>query len=632
MHHEHSALARCGALLCVIAALPAWATTWTVTTATEPAALTTNDCSGTQCATLRGAINASDSGDTIQFDPSLDGATISLTLYSNNLTGFEFGPSAFFIEGKSLTLDASANGLAKGVTIERSVGFATPVFRLLDVDYGSSLTLIGLTLSNGVAQGGASNSGGGALGAGGAIFNQGTLTLRRCTLTGNVAVGGRGGDLTAAAAGAGAGANSNSGNGGDPNGGAAGIEGEAGARGFVTAFGFAGPGGSGGSGAIGDNGYVGGGGGRGGDGGSGGDGGDGLPPYAGGHGGNGGTGGAGGAGSFGGGGASGGAGGNAGAGGSEPGAYPGGDGGNGGDGGAGGNGGFGGGGGSGGAGGAGGAGGGGATFGTTGLSGIPGLNGLGGIGGGNSGFGSGGAGAGMGGAIFNDAGQVDLVDVTLTGNSAIGGDSGNANAGNGSGFGGAIFNFAGQLMIGFATLSGNQVAAGAVGSGGSAVGDDVFSLGDSAVECSAGFNPCPSDGDASLSMNNSVAANGSPDTFNLTVGGFNGGNSIGSGNGNFISSQLAGIGAVNGAGVTDPKLGALSLPLLGGLVDAMLPQPQSPLTDAATSCNDGAGNPVAIDQLGLTRPQGGTCDIGAVELFTDRIFANNFDGTGTPYP
>jgi len=61
-----------------------------------------------------------------------------------------------------------------------------------------NLTLINLTLQNGLAQGGAGGSstlggGGGGLGAGGAIYNQGTLTLQGVTLAGNQAVGGAGG-------------------------------------------------------------------------------------------------------------------------------------------------------------------------------------------------------------------------------------------------------------------------------------------------------------------------------------------------------------------------------------------------------------------------------------------------------
>ena len=148
--------------------------------------------------------------------------------------------------------------------IARSSAGGTANFRLFDVGSGSSLTLRGLTLSNGFAEGGHSIYGGGALGAGGAIFNQGTLTLDRCTLTGNIALGGMTNN-DGGAGGGGTGALSST-SGGGPNGGAAGPPGSftAGSNG-----GFGGGGGSGGGGGFaivgtGGNGGFGGGGGQGG--------------------------------------------------------------------------------------------------------------------------------------------------------------------------------------------------------------------------------------------------------------------------------------------------------------------------------------------------------------------------------
>jgi hypothetical protein len=72
-------------------------------------------------------------------------------------------------------------------------------FRLFDVAAGSNLTLQDLTLSNGDASGFAggkgevAGAGGGSAGLGGAIFNQGSLTIQSSTLTGNTAQGGTGG-------------------------------------------------------------------------------------------------------------------------------------------------------------------------------------------------------------------------------------------------------------------------------------------------------------------------------------------------------------------------------------------------------------------------------------------------------
>lgn len=270
-------------ILLLTAAVPTWAATHTVTNSNDSGA-----------GSLRAQIAAAATGDTIVFAAALDGATISLTTFSNDLsTGSQqFGPSAFFITGsQSLTIDATANGLTKGIVIARSSVAGTANFRLFDVGVDSNLTLRGATLSNGYAEGGYSRRGGGALGAGGAIFNQGTLTLDRCTLTGNTALGGRGGFGDADNGGGGVGANASS-SGGGPNGGAVG------ALGTPASL----------DGGPGSNGGFGGGGGRGG------------LAYSpgngnGGAGGNGGFGGGGGVGLFGGGTGTGGAGGNGGFGG-----------------------------------------------------------------------------------------------------------------------------------------------------------------------------------------------------------------------------------------------------------------------------------------------------------------------------
>jgi hypothetical protein len=54
----------------------------------------------------------------------------------------------------------------------------------------------------------------------------------------------------------------------------------------------------------------------------------------------------------------------------------------------------------------------------------------------------------------------------------------------------------------------------------------------------------------------------------------------------------------------------------------------STLNALAIACETGA-NAITIDQRGVGRPQDALCNIGAVELVTDRIFADNFDGTPT---
>ena len=81
---------------------------------------------------------------------------------------------------------------------------------------------------------------------------------------------------------------------------------------------------------------------------------------------------------------------------------------------------------------------------------------------------------------------------------------------------------------------------------------------------------------------------------------------------NFSSDASCGFGAGAGdiVGGGDPGVGALAAN--GGPTATMLPQATSPLIDAA----DCAAAPAAVtaDQRGVARPQGGACDIGAVEV------------------
>ncbi len=528
-----------------------WAATLTVTSNGESAALDTDDCSGTSCPTLRAAINHAASGDTIVFAPSLDGATITLTRYTNCLstgdTGSatclppaggwtggqvnQFGPSAFYID-KTLTIDASI-GLSQGVVIARDT--LAVRFRLFDVAPTGALSLRGVTLANGFARGGSAFDGA-AMGAGGAIFNQGQLTLLQCSLINNGAKGGTG-DGGSSYGGAGAGQNSQSYDGGGPNGGLRGPG--PGANGGNGGFG-----GGGGAGALIQDGTAG----RGGDGG------------------------------FGGGGGQGGFG-------SIVGDANGGDGGNGGFGGGAGPGGF------------------GSDSGRPGTNGVPGFGG-GATGNHNDGFDLGGAGAGMGGAIFNDAGSVVLTNSTLAGNTAAGGNNGSARGGNGSGFGGAIFNYNGNLSLNFVTLNGNTVAVGSGGRGGSADGGAIYSLGDSLSACSAGGNACNASG-ASLSLENSIAA-GSVGGSDVVTNAIHGGGNTSSGAGNLIESQSGFGGSVLGS--ADPQLGGLPPTLGGGLVDVLLPQVGSPAINAVP-CN---GN--IDDQRGRARPFNTQCDAGAIEV------------------
>ena len=87
------------------------------------------------------------------------------------------GPTGLPVIGKKDNLTIIGNG----DTIERSSAAGTPAFRLFDMAGGASLTLQNVTLQDGLA------SGLGASAEGGAIFNQGTLILSGVTVQNNTA-------------------------------------------------------------------------------------------------------------------------------------------------------------------------------------------------------------------------------------------------------------------------------------------------------------------------------------------------------------------------------------------------------------------------------------------------------------
>jgi hypothetical protein len=518
--------------------------------------------------TLREAIasgfNNGPGSDTIQFSAALDGQTISLTTFVNDVSAGSkmAGPSAFFITNSTLVIDG-LTGLTQGVTIARQSTAAA--FRLFDVASTGSLTLQGLTLTGGKAQGftggqgtdqDGGGRGGGAAGLGGAIFNQGTVNLVRSTLSGNIAQGGQGGSSAGTgyqgggAGGGGLGGNGvdlgtfYGGNGGGPNGGIGNstpshVDGDRG--GFGGGFGGGGGGASGGSGRGGFGGFGGGGGG-------------------------------GGRGFFGIGSAPGGAGGAGGFGG-------------------------------------GGGGGGGGVEGRVG-----GLGGPGGFGGGAGGTsygipygrpgralgGYGGGGAGLGGAIFNEAGSVTITNSTLTGNSALGGAGGGTghHAGTaGAGVGGAVFNHNGTIYVTNSTLSSNTADPG---------GRDIYNLGDTVGTTNGGAT-------AVAFINNTILDE-------LLLNQVGGGSTVVSGTTNLIRSTAV-LAATNnfltGTLTADPRLGPLQNN--GGPTKTMALLAGSPAIGAGT-----ASQAPATDQRGVARIS--PVDIGAVGYLAQTI---NFGSLGT---
>jgi hypothetical protein len=381
------------------------------------------------------------------------GSPTTVNLFPNGVytlcapDNWEYGPNGL----PQISANITING--NGAIIQRQTN--SPNFRFFYVSSGlsynskyysglpaGSLTLLNLTLSGGMAQGGnGAGQGGGGAGMGGAIFNQGAVSLTNVNITDCAAAGGS--CLTNGPAGGGGGIGQDAsgfqggGFGGTPagtggKGGGAASTGGGGGGGFRPA--------DNGTAATSSSGGIGGGLGglaRSGDGGNGG--------FLGSMGG-GGKGGA-----YGYGGKSGSGGGGIGGGGAH-GNFNGADG----------NGGFGGGGGGGGEfGGAGGFGGGGGS----GNGGSPaGFS----AGNGNPEDQGGGGGSGLGGAIFNHRGSLCLVNCTLTANLAQGGNGFDAEGMSilyggvgGSGYGGAIFNLNGAVALSGCTLVSNSVLPGA---------------------------------------------------------------------------------------------------------------------------------------------------------------------------
>ena len=114
----------------------------------------------------------------------------------------------------------------------------------------------------------------------------------------------------------------------------------------------------------------------------------------------------------------------------------------------------------------------------------------------------------MGGAIFNHAGTLFLINATLTANSATGGSSYAGTGGDGgSGYGGAIFNLNGDLRVSFSTLAFNTVTGGSGdvahgGANGGADGGAIYTL---------GYNGNASTGSAisTVGLSNTIVANSS---------------------------------------------------------------------------------------------------------------------------
>ena len=166
-----------------------------VVTVSPAAAATVTNPADTGPGSLRAAINAAASGDTIGFDCVALScpATITLTSQGNN-QGFP-GPTALTISGKSITLSAPHPG---DVILHAQPGTTSATgLRLFYVDTGAGLTLHNIVLKDGMAIGGNGGAafkgpGGAGAGLGGAVFTQGNLVVDNVTFENNGATGGSG--------------------------------------------------------------------------------------------------------------------------------------------------------------------------------------------------------------------------------------------------------------------------------------------------------------------------------------------------------------------------------------------------------------------------------------------------------
>ena len=559
---------------------------------------------------------------------SSNGVPNTINLFPNGVyaltqpDNYEYGPNGL----PQISSDITLNG--QGATLQRGNG--TTNFRFFYVSGGLSydatisqglpfgkLSLRDITLSGGLAEGGdASGEAGGGAGMGGAIFNQGTVTLLGVTVTASTAQGGSGG------------------NGGVGPGGGIGV-----GSGFGGAF--LGKGGSGGAGNTGGGGGGGGfrpsdngssatsvspghGGGLGklGDRGDGGAGGGWLYTTGGGQGGSFGFAGA----TSGSGSALGGGGGGVGAGGGS-GSFMG----------------YSGGGGFGGGGGGGSEQGGSGGFGGGGGSGNSGAGG--GFGGGFAGTADsgGGGGGGLGGAIFNHRGFLTMTNCTLAANSAQGGNGGSRGSTpslppygsgyGGSGYGASVFNLNGSVILCCCTVASDSTIPGwtrvySPDTGytnmwtGGADGGAIYNL---------AFGNKIEDGTAStatVTLLNTILANsivGTNDLVNNKVDG----NQANTATMNFSGCNLV-MNRVNLSGATstgaptvtaDPLLGPLTNN--GGLTPTMALLPGSPAIDQGISAGvftDQRGMPRPFDVLAILNAADGS-DIGAFEYNPPYIIA-----------
>ncbi|MHC1766199.1 MAG: immunoglobulin domain-containing protein [Verrucomicrobiia bacterium] len=196
------------------------------------------------------------------------------------------------------------------------------------------------------------------------------------------------------------------------------------------------------------------------------------------------------------------------------------------------------------------------------------------------------AGDGIGGAIYN-AGELVLINTTLTENRTIGGEGSYQNIA-GSAFGGAIYSLEGSASLLNVTVAGNSVQAGKETQ--SRPNYPPQALGGSIMVTNG-----------TLSLVNTILSCVPPQTNVWST------TAIVDGGHNLSSDASAQFSSTTSQGIIDSRLGPLADN--GGLTPTMALLPGSPAIDAG---DDSAAPPA--DQRGLGRPAGAHSDIGAFEV------------------
>ena len=225
---------------------------------------------------------------------------------------------------------------------------------------------------------------------------------------------------------------------------------------------------------------------------------------------------------------------------------------------------------------------------------------------GGSGNGSccGGGGGALGGAIFNENGQVIVRNSTFTGNDVDRGqggvnDAGTDRASNGADAGAAIFSLNGTLVMENTTISGNFVTGSDNQAGGGVVVASIPLVKNVPVA-------------SSFRLTNTILSrNGFNDCLLVSTSDPTGGTNVGTidaqGSGNLI---LGNNGCPGVAVSADPELAPLALDPRSTIGTPTLALPAgSPAVDAADDSRF-----LARDQTGVARPKGPHSDIGAFEF------------------